>query len=185
MPAVPPEANTAVTSRNSIIGGSLQGGSCDWYITSDGGNVDGLGTQNVLPDGEGAALPATTRCFLYASPDSNITMPVGNDRRSADITLDAIADNGGPTLTHALQHGNVAIDNGVSPCPETDQRGVARMSLAAYDTVARAKHLPWATPAERVTVLHVLPNDQDRGAQVYAGQLRDQLGGWVHDAGCR
>ncbi|HZI44788.1 MAG TPA: choice-of-anchor Q domain-containing protein, partial [Ilumatobacter sp.] len=136
VPDIPPKANTAVTARNSIIGGSLSGGSCDWYITSDGGNVDGMGTQDVLPTGVGAALPATTYCFLYAAPTSDITMPAGHDRRSATIALDAIADNGGPTLTHALQYGNVAIDNGVSPCPETDQRGVARPQNGKCDAGA-------------------------------------------------
>jgi CSLREA domain-containing protein len=127
VPPIPPKANVAVIARNSIIGGSLQGGSCDWYITSEGGNVDGMGTQNALPIvGEGTVLPVDTYCFLYAAPTSDISFPATHDRRSSSMTLDAIADNGGPTLTHALQYGNVAIDNGVLPCPQTDQRGVTR-----------------------------------------------------------
>ena len=58
---------------------------------------------------------------------------------------------------------------------EFDQRRVAQISLKTYATVARWKGLPWADADERRTVLHVLPHDQDRGAQVYAGQLRDSL----------
>jgi hypothetical protein len=125
VPPIPPKANVAVIARNSIIGGSLQGGSCDWYITSEGGNIDGLGTQAATPDGEGPLLPAATACFLSATPDSDSTLPA-RDRQSATFTVDAIANNGGPTLTHALQYGSLAIDTGVSPCPETDQRGTAR-----------------------------------------------------------
>ena len=65
---------------------------------------------------------------------------------------------------------------------EFDQRQVARVSLDTYAEVARRKGTstgrvarPSADP--RTTVLHVLPADLDRGAQVYAGQLRDALAG--------
>ena len=38
-----------------------------------------------------------------------------------------LAENGGPTLTHALLAGSPAINAGDdSACPATDQRGVAR-----------------------------------------------------------
>lgn len=61
---------------------------------------------------------------------------------------------------------------------EFDQRRVARISLETYATVARRKGLASVlsnVANDRVTVLHVLPHDQERGAQVYAGQLRDAL----------
>ncbi len=53
--------------------------------------------------------------------------PVASDLIVASSGLDALADNGGPTLTHALLAGSPAIDaaNG-AVCPTTDQRGVAR-----------------------------------------------------------
>jgi len=57
-----------------------------------------------------------------------------------------------------------------------DQRQIARASLAAYTTVLSARSV--AKPAlgvGRSVVLHVLPQDLNRGAQVYAGQLRDAL----------
>jgi hypothetical protein len=37
-----------------------------------------------------------------------------------------LADNGGPTKTHALFPGSSAIDAGGDGCPDTDQRGVSR-----------------------------------------------------------
>ena len=41
--------------------------------------------------------------------------------------LGPLADNGGPTLTHALLAGSPAIDAAdTAVCPATDQRGVAR-----------------------------------------------------------
>jgi CSLREA domain-containing protein len=131
-PPVPPKANVSVIVRNSIVGGSLQGGSCDWYVTSEGGNLDTGGTQNVQNAGE-LGLPPETRCFLSAPPLSDIGLPASGDRLSFNFTVDAIANNGGQTLTHALQWGSMAQDAGVSPCPETDQRGVTRPQNSACD----------------------------------------------------
>ena len=64
--------------RNSIVAGSLNGGSCDYYITSEGGNVDGGGTQSTLSSG-GAMLPPETAGFLLVSAQTS--SPVGDARR--------------------------------------------------------------------------------------------------------
>ena len=56
-----------------------------------------------------------------------------------------------------------------------DQRAVAKASLDSYASVAQSRGAPVEPTSGRVTVLHVLPHDQNRGAQVYAGQLRDAL----------
>ena len=57
-----------------------------------------------------------------------------------------------------------------------DQRRVARLSLETYASVAERKGLHLGSGGRRrTTVVHVLPSDVDRGAQVYAGQLRDAL----------
>ncbi len=47
---------------------------------------------------------------------------------SGDPLLDPLADNGGPTLTHALRPGSLAIDAGSTSwgCISTDQRGGVR-----------------------------------------------------------
>jgi len=53
--------------------------------------------------------------------------PVGSDQVVTDAGIGSLADNGGPTLTHALLAGSPAIDAGDNAvCPATDQRGVAR-----------------------------------------------------------
>lgn len=56
-----------------------------------------------------------------------------------DPLLQALADNGGPTLTMALSAGSPAIDNGASGCPATDQRGELRndeqCDIGAYEYV--------------------------------------------------
>jgi CSLREA domain-containing protein len=55
----------------------------------------------------------------------------------ANPLLGPLANNGGPTNTHALLAGSPAIDGGAN-CPSTDQRGVARhgpCDIGAYEFV--------------------------------------------------
>jgi len=86
------------------------------------------------------------------------------DRNSTDPRLDFLADNGGPTQTHALLFGSPAIDagddcvltgcSGNSQIVDTDQRGVARpkgthvdigafeFELVTYVVNATSDHAP-------------------------------------------
>ena len=53
---------------------------------------------------------------------------VGSASEPIDPMLDELADNGGPTPTHALLAGSPAIDSGDNDtAPSTDQRGAARI----------------------------------------------------------
>jgi CSLREA domain-containing protein len=84
-----------------LAGNTIIDGPCDAALTSLGGNVEGPGST----------------CGLG-----------GNDLQGiADLLLGPLADNGGPTPTHALFPGSPAIDAAVNAAlPATDQRGVAR-----------------------------------------------------------
>ncbi len=58
---------------------------------------------------------------------------------NAEIQLDVLADNGGPTLTHALLSGSPAIDAATGACPASDQRLATRpfgraCDVGAYET---------------------------------------------------
>jgi len=102
-----------MTLTNSVIEGNggtfacvIEGGGAA-TITSDGWNVISDGSCN--PNG-------TT------------------DQSNTDALLGPLADNGGPTLTHALGAGSPAVDSaGADDCPVTDQRGVIRPQGAACD----------------------------------------------------
>ena len=117
VPTVPPTPLTGLVIRNSIVAGSIQGGGCDGAVKSEGGNLD-MGST----------------CFTY-EPSSSDIIPQG-DRMNADPQLDALADNEGATMSHALREGSIGIDGGVDTvttilgtmdtCPDVDQRGMTR-----------------------------------------------------------
>ncbi len=122
VPPIPPAANSAVIVKNSILGGSLQGGSCDWYVRSEGGNLE-TGARNT--------------CFLAVTAETaESPIELGVRDRRGDPQLEAIADNGGPTLTHALRYGSLAIDSSAPPCSVVDQRGIERPQNGRCDAGA-------------------------------------------------
>lgn len=91
---------------NTIIADNLEGGDCAAPITSLGHNLDSDGS-------------------------CNLTRP--DDLPNINPLLGPLADNGGPTETHALLAGSPAIDAGEPVCTDisgapltTDQRGEPR-----------------------------------------------------------
>ncbi len=117
MPSIPPQPNP-LTLKNTIVAGSTEGGACDAFVTSEGGN-----------------LASHHTCFISV-PGSDLQLGGVRDRQGANPALDALADNGGATLTHAPRYGSFAIDGGVGPCPETDARLVSRPQNGRCDTGA-------------------------------------------------
>jgi large repetitive protein len=103
----PIEPSTSVTFRNTVVAGNLHSAECSFAIGSAGGNLD-----------------SADSCYFRGSRDRT---------GAGDPGLDAIADNGGPTITHAIQEGSFALDGGVAPCAAVDQRGVTRPKNTACD----------------------------------------------------
>ena len=123
-------SGVAYTLVNTIISGNrARGGAghadCSGPITSLGYNLIGN----------------TTGCVIGGDPTGNI---LGSDAR-----LQALADNGGPTETHALRPSSPAIDAASDlAAPALDQRGSARpvdgdrnrvavSDIGAYELVRR------------------------------------------------
>ncbi len=105
-------------SAGGVTGSSLSVGSS---ILSEDGAAECAGD---LPDSDGFNIDRGTSCGLTGSGDLSSTNP----------GLLGEADNGGPTVTHALPAGSPALDripaascNGVDGAPlATDQRGAPR-----------------------------------------------------------
>ena len=107
-----------ITLANTIVANNITGTSC--AVVNFGG-----GAANVVSAGFNIDSDAT--CNLTA---------VG-DQPNTDPLLGPLADNGGPTHTHALLTGSPAIDAADTVvCPATDQRGVFRdaaCDVGAYE----------------------------------------------------
>ena len=91
------------------------------------GDCDIDGTMRPVSTGGNIESPGNTCDLLDPSDQVNV----------ADLMLDALADNGGPTSTIALLPGSPAIDAGIlGSCPAADQRGLARPEDGDGDQVA-------------------------------------------------
>ncbi len=71
--------------------------------------------------------------FYGVNLDTDGTCPGPGLLITADPLLGPLADNGGPTQTHALTFGSPAIDSATGDCPADDQRGEARPYGSACD----------------------------------------------------
>jgi hypothetical protein len=89
------------TFKNTIVANSPSGGDCRGTAPASAGN--------------------------NLSSDNNCGFTGPGDLHGLNPLLGPLAENGGPTQTHALLAGSPAIDAGSnSGCPATDQRGVGR-----------------------------------------------------------
>ena len=108
----------AMTLRNVLLAGNLVGATA--------GNCGRGGTSTLTSGGGNLSNDASCPAFALGSDKPNT--PAG-----VSATL---ADNGGPTLTHALETGSAAIDAGVAAaCPTTDQRGSTRVGTCDIGAV--------------------------------------------------
>lgn len=138
--------NTTVTANGAPVGGGVF---ISPFATARLKNT--IVARNLGPDcytfgglvSEGQNLAGDASCGFAASGDLN----------GVDPDLGPLANNGGPTFTHALTFGSPAIDAGDdSRCPATDQRGVIRPQGAACDIGAFEAFLfvlPAPKPSER------------------------------------
>lgn len=89
--------------------------------------------------------PLTGRAALVGTVTGSPLTDLGGTITSGDPGLDPLADNGGPTRTHALKPTSAAVDTGPDPVPDfpgntTDQRGAGyprvsggRADIGAYE----------------------------------------------------
>ncbi|MEZ4594229.1 MAG: carbohydrate binding domain-containing protein [Chloroflexota bacterium] len=128
---------TVTILNSTIVGNTAPGGTAGGLMIATFGAPVAATIQNSLIADNG-----TYNCQLEGNPalasltslGNNVVtdgscQPVGSDIVVAPggAGVDVLADNGGPTLTHALLAGSVAIDAAnTAVCPTTDQRGITR-----------------------------------------------------------
>ena len=147
--------HSTITDNTAARGGGLQGGTFSLDHTIVAGNHATSG-----PGHDIAAATVTARYSLIGTnagttlaeapvglPDANGNLIGGPMHGVIDPLLGPLADNGGPTLTHALLAGSPAINAGdlnavagVDGVPEFDQRGVpfgrvfnGRIDIGAFE----------------------------------------------------
>lgn len=125
-----------VTILNStIVGNNAPGGTTGGLMVATFGAPVEVTVQNSIVADNGdydCQIEGSPAVAVLTSLGNNVfrdgsCAPVASDQIVANVGVDGLADNGGPTLTHALLAGSVAIDAAnTAVCPTTDQRGIAR-----------------------------------------------------------
>ena len=149
-------ASEARLMNVTIVGnerGGLQAGSAGANIYVENSIVAGNGPGNCSTytggtiDSRGHNLDADGTCALTGE----------GDLHGVDAGLGPLADNGGPTWTHALQADSPAIDVAGPGCPDYDQRGIARPLGAGCDMGAFERDVVWTVPTPVAPVPGILP----------------------------
>jgi LPXTG-site transpeptidase (sortase) family protein len=108
---------------STIVNSTFSGNSA-----TTGGGINNLVTITNIDNTIVANSPSGGNCNGVPAGTDNLTDSAGCGSWANALniaTLGSLADNGGPTKTHALLAGSIAIDSG-GTCTATDQRGANR-----------------------------------------------------------
>jgi hypothetical protein len=110
------------------------------FEPSSGGTIEL--SNNILVDNgfaDCAGDPGDSEFFSAHNlfSDAGCAIVAASDLTDVDPGLLPLADNGGPTPTHALEMDSPAIDSGGDSCLPTDQRGMTRPLDGDRDGTAR------------------------------------------------
>ena len=131
----------------------------------DGGGVFMAGTttlRSTIVAGNADASPGAQAHDCVFGPVSGGSNLIGNtsgcgypadgsDKVNVSAVLGPLADNGGPTMTHALLTGSPAIDGVSGACEAADQRGVPRPQGTRCDIGAYELALCGGTAVNRLS----------------------------------
>ena len=132
------ESEGGVVLRNTIIAGNISDNPGPSFHSPD---CQEIAQDAIVSEGHDI-LGEALHCPSLA--DGQDHDRIGTQAAPIDPKLGPLADNGGPTLTHALIEGSPALDtadpaapgSGGTACPATDQRGETRPAGAACDVGA-------------------------------------------------
>jgi predicted outer membrane repeat protein len=122
---------------------------------SGGGSAANLDSSILAHNTGGNASGPLTSLGHNLDDDGTAGLTGAGDLNGIDPLLAALADNGGPTWTHALLDGSLAINAGSALAPVMDQRGAFRdgqADIGAYEyngvlNTAPVNTLPGTAPA--------------------------------------
>jgi hypothetical protein len=123
---------TATITRSTIANNSATGAGGGIHGPSGTINMgDTIVALNTAPSGPDFNAILTSQGFNLVGDHDGLLFAKGfaSDKigvTAAQLKLDVLQNNGGPTMTHALLAGSVAIDAGFASGGTTDQRGLLR-----------------------------------------------------------
>jgi hypothetical protein len=125
-------AHNSASGGNGAFGGGIYGFGSGSVTTNS--SIIALNSAPTGPDFTGGGeLQSTGYNIIGNNADAVInsqpTDQIGTPAAPIDPLLEPLADNGGLTLTYALQSGSPAIDHGDPAAPPTDQRGYGRAGV--------------------------------------------------------
>jgi hypothetical protein len=181
-------SNTGATSLRSVavLGNTSTAPTTGAGIAAAGGTVN---VGSVLLSNNRVASPSTeancatngagtiTTSGFNLSDDATCTsLSLGTDKpNTAAGVSPTLADNGGPTKTHALLTGSAAINSGnPATCPSTDQRGVARQDacdIGAFEFVTASGSFR-SVMAPGVSIMQFVPKPPGKPAMAPARDPR-------------
>ena len=130
------QITSSTIAHNSASGGNGPSGG-GIYSSGDTTTDSSIIALNSAPTGPdftgGAALQSMGYNIIGNDADAIIsskpTDQIGTPAAPIDLLLGPLANNGGLTLTHALQADSPAIDHGDPAAPPQDQRGYGRVGV--------------------------------------------------------
>ncbi len=145
--------NNSTLSGNSVETGGFGGGIFNYGVSG----IATLSLEDTILNagGSGANIAnssgtVTSLGYNLSSDDASTYLNQTGDQNSTNPMLAPLADNGGPTFTHALLPGSPAINAGdpnFTPPPLFDQRGPGfsrvvngRIDIGAFEVQVRRKH---------------------------------------------
>jgi CSLREA domain-containing protein len=134
------EETSLLTLTNCTVANNLSNGVSGQYVgaivTMDVGDSGNLVTRlrnTILSNNAGTSLVkdgtntvVTSLGYNLASDNGGNFLSATGDLTNANAGLGPLANNGGPSQTHALQTGSLALDAGNSSGSAVDQRGFRR-----------------------------------------------------------
>ncbi|TWT35311.1 hypothetical protein KOR34_02010 [Posidoniimonas corsicana] len=130
----PTGGNAGLVIRNSTITGNSSSGLGDGIFTSNGYGSATVQLDHTIVDNEVWWLSGTLTGNYNLFSGANPGIVGANNLFNSNPLLGRLADNGGPTQTHALLPGSPAINAGDPAINSgTDQRGLDRVQLGRVD----------------------------------------------------
>jgi CSLREA domain-containing protein len=128
--------SSTITANTAAIGGGTFQTAANATLNLKGSILAGNTGTASAPDCGGTGSVNSQGNNLIGNTSGCTVTAQGSDITGQDPLLGPLADNGGPTQTHALAANSPAIDKGPADAPPTDQRGVPRSSdIGAYEYV--------------------------------------------------